>query len=79
VTVGWCRNVISRTSVRAGEQAVDLVDESLRSEAERLLDALAEIAAHPVLFVLPPTGSRRRRPSSWISLREPGETSVKHR
>jgi hypothetical protein len=54
VTVGWCRNVISRTSVRAGEQAVDLVDESLRSEAERLLDALAEIAAHPVLFVLPP-------------------------
>lgn len=54
MTPGWCNNVVGRTNVRAGEKAVVLVDESLRSEADRLLQALTKAGADTELFLLPP-------------------------
>ena len=77
MTPGWCRNVILRTNVRPGERVVVLVDEALRPQAQRLLDALAGAGAQSELFILPPDALEEAPPELldlaatadvWISL-----------
>jgi predicted aspartyl protease len=77
MTAGWCQNVLLRTNVRPGERAVVLVDQALRSQADRLLDALADAGAHGDLFLLPPEALEEAPPELldlaenadvWISL-----------
>jgi leucyl aminopeptidase (aminopeptidase T) len=79
MTAAWCRNVLVRTRVAPGEQAVVLVDEPLHREAERLLEALEAAGADTALFLLPPDALEEappellevaRRADVWISLWE---------